>query len=120
MSFHPLHFIGETIEVEFDQPPTFLKSPGCPDRFVWREEHFVVSELLQAWQDFGRKGRMVSNMREEHARRARQRGSWGVGRFYFRIRTQEGRVFDLYYDRSPQKQREGSWFLFRELRETKD
>ncbi|NOZ72643.1 MAG: hypothetical protein GXP38_12160 [Chloroflexi bacterium] len=118
MSLRPLHFIGEPIQVEFDQPPTFCKTPGCPDRFIWREQCWLVSELLQAWQDFGRRGRMATNMRPEHAQRARQRGSWGVGRFYFRVRCEDGRIFDLYYDRSPRQQREGEWFLFRELADT--
>lgn len=60
---------------------------------------------------------MARNMRQEHAGRAARRGSWGVGKFFFRIRTQEDRIFDLYYDRAPQNvdQRKGSWHLFQEL-----
>jgi hypothetical protein len=48
---------------------------------------------------------------------AESRGSWGVGRFYFRVKLEDGRVFDLYYDRAPQgvDRRKGTWFLFREL-----
>jgi len=47
------------------------------------------------------------------------RVSWGVGRFYFRVRTDHGRVFDLYYDRSPKNvnDRLGGWFLWRELKQ---
>jgi len=107
-------FIGEPILVEFDQPPTYLKTPGCPDRFFWRQTCYSVAALEQQWQDFARRGRMAQNMRPENAIRARRRGSWGVGRFYFRVRTRENRVFDLYYDRSPRQQRLGQWFLFRE------
>jgi hypothetical protein len=42
-----------------------------------------------------------------------------VGRDYFRIRTGTGRVFDIYYDRSPKtaSERKGMWFLFREMKE---
>lgn len=108
-------FIGEAIEVGFAEAPLFIKTPDCPDRFYWRGEWFAIVELLAQWHDFGRRGSMASNMRPEHARRAQRKGSWGVGRFYFRVRTQQGRVFDLYYDRSPRMQRQGQWFLFCEL-----
>jgi N-acetylglutamate synthase-like GNAT family acetyltransferase len=113
----PLRFIAEPIEVEFDQPPVFAKRPGCPDRFTWEGRAFQVVEMLREWQDTGRRGRMASNMRPEHLATASQRGSWGVGRIYFRVRTDGGRVFDLYFDRAPKHagDRLGHWFLFREL-----
>lgn len=112
-----LHFINEPIEVEFVTPPAFEKSPPCPLAFIWRQERYLVTELLSEWVDFERRGRMRENMRPEHALRARLRGSWGVGQFYFRVRTHSGRVFDLYYDRAPKDvdHRKGAWFLDREL-----
>jgi hypothetical protein len=55
---------------------------------------------------------MARNMRPTHAEAAQRRGSWGVGRDYYRVRTGSGHIFDLYYDRA------GSWFLFRELSDT--
>jgi len=60
---------------------------------------------------------MGANMRPEHLQRARQRGSWGVGRFYFRVLVTDGRTFELYYDRAAKgsDQRKGSWFLSQEL-----
>lgn len=41
----------------------------------------------------------------------------GVGRHYFRVRTDDGRVFDLYYDRAPKDtaDRKGSWHLLMEM-----
>jgi len=107
------HYIGEAITVEFDRPPLFSKRPHCPDRFVWRGETFAVVEVLGQSVDFGRRGRMALNMQPEHARRAAQRGSWGVGRYHFTVRTAGGRVFDLYYDRAPKDvdSPEGQWFL---------
>jgi hypothetical protein len=113
----PLRFIAEPIEVEFDQPPVFAKRPGCPDRFTWEGRAFQVAEMLREWQDTGRRGRMASNMRPEHLATASRRGSWGVGRTYFRVRTDLGRVFDLYYDRAPKHvgDRLGHWYLYREL-----
>jgi len=48
-----------------------------------------------------------------HAAQASVRGSWGVGKFNFRVKVQTGQIFDIYYDRAPQDagQREGEWFL---------
>ncbi|HEY52852.1 MAG TPA: hypothetical protein G4N94_05280 [Caldilineae bacterium] len=113
----PIQFIGERIDVQFDTAPTFSKTPGCPDGFIWQGETYRITELLSEWRDVGRRGRMASNMRPAHAKMAERRGSWGVGRFYFRVRTDAGRIFDLYYDRAPGKagDRKGSWLLFREM-----
>jgi hypothetical protein len=105
MRFAQVRFIGETGEVAFDQPPLLEKKPTCPDRFVWLGETVEIAAVLSAWVDYIRRGRMTRNMRPAHAARASQRGSWGVGRFYFRVRTEGGRVFDLYYDREPNKRR---------------
>jgi hypothetical protein len=60
---------------------------------------------------------MTSNMRPEHAAVAERRGSWGVGRDYYRVLTDSGRIFDIYYDRAPKDagRRKGAWFLYREL-----
>ncbi len=65
---------------------------------------------------------MATNMRAEHAARASQRGSWGVGRDYYRVRTDTGQVFELYYDRAPKgsRDRKGAWFLDRELSDSED
>jgi hypothetical protein len=112
-----VRFIGEPIEVEFDVEPALSKAPGCPDRFVWRGTRHAVRELLADWSDATRRGRMAVNLIPEHAERAGRRGSWGVGRRYFRVRTAAGRLFELYYDRSPARtgHRLGGWFLYREL-----
>ncbi len=120
MEIKPLRFIGEAIDVEFDEPPLLEKKPECPDRFVWRGETHRVVEKLSQWHDYTRRGRMASNMSPEHAAVASRRGSWGVGRFYFRVRTEAGRIFDLYYDRAPKsvENRKGAWFLFREMAES--
>jgi hypothetical protein len=110
-------FIAEEITAEFDEAPMLEKKPGCPDRFVWRGEVFEVAEMLYEWHDYKRRGRMARNMQPQHAAVAENRGSWGVGRDYFRVRTAEGRVFELYYDRAPKgvDERKGGWFLYREL-----
>ena len=121
MEFKPQRFIGEQIEVQFDSAPLAEKKPGCPDRFIWEQETYQVTGTLGEWQDFRRRGRMAFNMRPANAAKAKRRGSWGVGRFYFRVRTGSGQVFDIYYDRAPKNvaDRKGTWFLFQEMSEIK-
>jgi hypothetical protein len=120
----PLRFIGEPIEVQFDEPPALEKAPPCPSAFTWAATPYRVIALLAEWRDYGRRGRMARNMRPEHAQRAALKGSWGVGRFYFRVRAVSpetlaagGQIFELYYDRAPQDadHRKGGWFLKSEL-----
>jgi len=119
MSYRPLHFIGESIEAGFDQPPALEKKPGCPNSFVWRGQTYRVVEMLSEWFDHTRRGRAARNTRSEpqHATVAATRGSWGVGRYYFQVRTERGQIFELYYDRAPKgsDKRKGAWFLVSEL-----
>lgn len=109
----PVRFIDEPVEVIFTQPPALEKKPPCPDGFIWNGQTFQVVESLAEWFDFGRKGRDAKNMRPTHSARASVKGSWGVGRMYFRVRVEGGRIFELYYDRAPldADRRKGSWFL---------
>jgi hypothetical protein len=60
---------------------------------------------------------MAQNMTAAHLAVASSRGSWGVGRFTFCVRTEDDRIFELYYDRAPKSvdDRKGSWMLYREL-----
>jgi hypothetical protein len=113
----PIGFLDEEIEPWFDKPPLLSKKPDPPDGFSWRGETHRVGKLLSTWVDYGRKGRMAKNMQPHNLRRAAQQGSWGVGKFYFRVMLQDGRVFDLYYDRAPGNagDRAGKWILWREL-----
>jgi hypothetical protein len=117
MDYSPLHYISEPVKVLFDQAPALEKKTGCPVGFVWREDTYRIVELLGEWHDYGRRGRMASNMQPQHALAAQRRGSWGVGQDFYRVQTESGRVFDLYYDRAPKgsDQRKGAWFLFQEL-----
>lgn len=116
-----IRFINEPIEVEFEEPPLLLKKPGCPDRILWRDETHQIVAMEEEWHDYRRRGRMGQNMQPAHLRRAQQRGSWGVGRDYYRVRTADGRRFEIYYDRAPKDSddRTGSWILNREILEEK-
>ena len=118
MDHKPLRFIGVEIEVQFDKEPLYKKKPDCPDRFIWEGQVFVITEMLSTWFDYGRSGNMAHNMRPANMAKALKRGSWGVGRFYFRVKTGNDRIFDLYYDRAPKDagDRMGRWFLDREMK----
>ena len=113
----PIHFYDELIEVIFDAPPAREKSPTCPNGFIWNETTYRVKESLSEWSDFARRGKMAKNMRPAHAAVASTRGSLNVGRFYFRVKVDSGRIFDIYYDRAMKSvdERKGQWFLYREL-----
>lgn len=119
MGFKSVHFYNGPIEVEFKEMPLFEKKQGCPDSFLWRDRHYEIVELISEWHDLRRKGRLARNMQPKHAERASSRGSWGVGQYYYRVRTDTGQVFDIYYDRTPKgvDDRKGSWFIYRELEE---
>jgi len=116
----PAHFFNDPIEVQFNIAPIREKSPHCPDRFIWRGENFEISHVLEEWIDYKRRGRMARNMAPAHLASANRLGSWGVGRFYFRVRTTTGRIFEFYYDRAPEDvdDRKGNWFLVGERQET--
>jgi hypothetical protein len=111
------HFICEEIIIHFDREPARQKTPPCPDGFTWQAHTYRVVEKISEWHDFTRRGRMARNMRPAHASVAAERGSLGVGRFYFRVRADSDQVFDLYYDRAIKDvdDRLGHWFLYREV-----
>jgi hypothetical protein len=112
-----IHFIDEPITVTFDTPLSREKAPVCPDGFIWRGLEYRVAEMLAEWVDFTRRGRMARNMQPQHAAVASHRGSWGVGRYSFRVRVENGQIFELYYDRAPKDvdDRLGRWVLIAEL-----
>ena len=113
----PKRYIGREIEVTFEVPPTLEKKPGCPDALLLDDDTLRVVEVLDEWSDFARKDRSARNMRPERLKVAGSRGSWGVGRMFFRVRVDDGRLLELYYDRAPKDamDRKGSWFLRCEL-----
>lgn len=117
MESRPVQFIGEKVDVTFNQEPLLEKKPGVPNAFMWRAQDFRIVAVLAEWHDYRRRGRMARNMQPAHAAVATRRGSWGVGQDFYRVMTDAGRVFDLYFDRAPKDsdQRKGAWFLFQEL-----
>lgn len=119
MALNLKHYISEPISVRWSQQPVHSKTPPCPGSFIWHDEEFQIKACLYEWKDFSRHGRMAQNMQPQHAQAASKRGSWGVGKFYFDVQTQEDRYFRLYYDRAPKNaiDRMGVWILLAELSE---
>jgi hypothetical protein len=109
-------FLGESIQVEFNGQPLLAKRAGCPVRFQWRNEWFAIREMLSEWHRYERRGGMAQNMTPAHAAAAQLRGSRGVGRDYYQVRTETDRVFTLYFDRSPKSADDtlGEWILLEE------
>ena len=114
----PLRFIGEEVEVVIEQVRLPIKKPEAPDTFHWKGNEWRIQRVISVWSEYERRGRMARNMSPAHSIAATRRGSWGVGRFYFRVQVEDGRVFDLYYDRAPDdaSDRLGHWFLLQELK----
>ncbi len=112
-----LHFLDQPIEVSFNTPPVYEKTPDCPNGFIWEGQTYQIVEMLSSRNDFTRRGRAARNMRPSHAEVAAGRGSLNVGRFYFRVRVDSGQIFDIYYDRAMKNldERKGQWFVYREL-----
>ena len=112
----PFQFYDEAIEVTFTETPKYEKAPGCPQAFQWREQSYQILEVMEEWMDTRRRGKFDRNMSTEHLAIARLRGSWGVGRYYFRVKVNTGQFFEIYYDRSPDNcdDRKGGWYLLGE------
>jgi len=116
-------FYSEEIEVHFHREPLIEKKPGLPSAFTWRGQEYEIVELVEEWHDYRPRGKSKAMYQKERGSywvtSAEKRGSWGVGRDYYRVRTQRGEVFDIYYDRAPIRGRKGSWVLYRRVGEDK-
>jgi hypothetical protein len=115
--FESVDFIEEIIDARYFSPPAIDKKPGCPDFFIWRNATFQIISVISEWHDYRRRGRATQNMRPAYASIAQARGSWGVGIDYFRVETESGRIFDIYFDRAPRSvdARKGQWYMHQEL-----
>jgi hypothetical protein len=114
-------FYSEPIEALFDRPPVLEKRPGCPDGFVWRGDRHRIVAVLREWHAYAPRGASRDRALREHGRywvaaAEQRRGSWGVGRDYYRVTTDRRETFDIYYDRRPQGPAvKGGWFLWRSV-----
>lgn len=112
-----MNFVGGEITVRLPDGFSYEKKPPVPEAFQWRGSLHPVVEMLATWHRYGKAEIRTQGGRDPYyVRSGGTQGSWGQGRVYYRVRTEEGRLFDLYYDRAPKgKRRAGAWFLWREL-----
>lgn len=85
----PGSFISEPImpiDASFDTAGMARGEPGLPRKFRWRKKEFLVEEVLEQWKDHGdcRHGS----------------GEHYVRKHGYRVRTSEGAIFRLYFQRS--------------------
>jgi len=97
----PERFFGRQIEVTTDGD---IKSP-VSFRFDGRD--YAIEEVLEYWPDYGFGGASAGRKRwwQRHHRN------------YYRVRTAQGEVYELYYDRgtSLKNPEHKKWFLTRRL-----
>lgn len=87
-------FISEPIEVQAGDNLT------APASFVWQGRNFRVLAVVESWQDhgFGATHPVARNWRTRRHRN------------YYRVRAEDGRLYELYLDRGAGQRR---WYLYR-------
>ena len=108
-TLRPVQFYNEPIEVQMREGVFLGKTPQAPLRFFWQGVCWEVKEVLLEWKDYERRGKSSRNMRPSNALKAISRGSFGVGRFYYRLLCTDDRIFQIYFDRAAT--RGPAWFL---------
>ncbi len=94
-------FFGREIKV------TVSGEVKVPASFRLDDREYVISDIIAAWPDYGF-GRSPLRSRKWWQRRHRN---------YYRVKTTQGEVFEIYYDRGtklshPERKK---WFLYRQL-----
>src|SRR5271168_140311 len=85
----PDSFISEPIlpvEGSFDTGGMARGEPGLPRKFRWRKKEFIVAEVLEQWK--------------EHGDCRHGSGERYVRKHGYRIRTTDGTILRLYFQRS--------------------
>jgi hypothetical protein len=85
----PGSFVSEPIvpvEASFDPAGMARGEPGLPQKFRWRKKEFVVAEVLERWK--------------EHGDCRHGSGERYVRKHGYRVRTTDGTVMKLYFQRS--------------------
>ena len=85
----PSSFISEPIlpvEASFDTGGMARGEPGLPQKFHWRKKEFIVAEVLERWK--------------EHGDCRHGGGERYVRKHGYRVRTTDGAVFRIYFQRS--------------------
>ena len=84
-----MSFVSEPItplEASFDATAMARGEPGLPQKFRWRKKEFAVAQVLENWR--------------EHGDCANGSGERYVRKHGYRVRTVDGAVLKLYFQRS--------------------
>jgi hypothetical protein len=90
-------FIGETVRVSWVQEVGYKR----PTTITWNGQDLAVQEIIMKWDDHGF-GQSPPKKRPWYLRRHRT---------YYRVKTGDGRVLELYLDRGAEKE---TWVLVKE------
>ncbi len=93
-----IQMLADKITVEFDEEPMYIRKPPCPQRFTWRKQLFHIEYMVSEWRT---DGRVKSKLR-----------FIGVARIHFKVKTDCGRLFEIYFD---PRSRPGQWILSAEI-----
>jgi hypothetical protein len=101
-----VEFIGKPIEVKLSEG-----DPPVPVAFRLGRKEYKVADVVQRWEDHG-----FGQVIPRHA-------DWrpGYQRVYYRLRTTEGEVYEIYVDWLPagrqgrRRQEKTRWFAYRRL-----
>jgi len=94
-------FFGEEIEVKVSG------EVRTPISFRLGEQEYIIADIIEAWPDYGF-GKNPLRRRKWWQRHHRN---------YYRVRTSQGEVFEIYYDRgtSLKHPEYRKWYLHRQL-----
>lgn len=98
-----MQLVSETItpvEASFDLSGMVRSEPGVPHRFHWRKQEWTVEEVLEQWKEYG------DCSHGSGERYVRKHG--------YRIRTTEGTILKIYFQRSFGRARfrpKGRWWI---------
>jgi hypothetical protein len=94
-------FIGKDIEV------TTGGDIKVPVSFRLNNRDYIIADILEQWPDYGY-GKQPPKRKKWYHRRHRN---------YYRVKTTEGDVFEIYYDRGTNLKHPDlkKWFLARQL-----
>ena len=96
-------FVSEPIKPvagTFEPAAMTRGEPGLPGRFIFRDKKYEVTEVLEVWKELGpcRSGGPERYLRKH----------------WFRIRTGNGLIMTLYFERQPRSKRQNKmrWWLY--------
>lgn len=98
----PPKFFGQEIQV------TVSGDIKVPTAFKFADREYIISEIVQQWQDYGFGPNAAGRKNKWWQRRHRN---------YYQVKTSDGELFEIYYDRGANLKHPElkKWVLHRQL-----